>query len=504
MRVIREKRQPVSPHESSTSTPNTNQASRYCLSKCIGRGNFGDVYQAEQKTTSKIVAIKVVNLDDSPDDVKQIIKEIHFLSKLRHPNIIQYIESFSQDYNMYIVMEYCAGGSCSDLLKFHRKLPEDVVGYIIKHVLMGLKYLHLEHKVHRDIKLANVLLTENGEVKLGDFGVSTEITMTKMKKKTFVGTPFWMAPEVITRAKVSETGNNNNNNNNGSSSIDADGYDEKADIWSTGITTIELVTGAPPLAQYDPLKILFDIPKQRPPTLLGVDCSSLIKDFVKYCLIKDPKQRPGANFLLHHHFLTRNNANNNIHSNSPDNAKNKLVRLISKKMAHDSHKPGYKPRFGLASSKLDKDKENVETSIEWEFNETLIQNDAKLILSSTPVAVVSSSTSSSSAASATSRNRRRSIIEAREQGMQRSASGGSGSSYYKTNESYTGGNGSFISSYYSKAELLFSCLHRVHLRARGESTKLGVEQFINDVYKFEKENPGFCTAIVEEIMKHAT
>ena len=105
-----------------------------------------------------------------------------------------------------------------------------------------------------------------------------------------------MAPEVITRAKVSETGNNNNNNNNGSSSIDADGYDEKADIWSTGITTIELVTGAPPLAQYDPLKILFDIPKQRPPTLLGVDCSSLIKDFVKYCLIKDPKQRPGANF----------------------------------------------------------------------------------------------------------------------------------------------------------------------------------------------------------------
>ena len=80
-------------------------------------------------------------------------------------------------------MEYCAGGSCSDLLKFHKKLPEDVVGYIIKHVLMGLKYLHLEHKVHRDIKLANVLLTENGEVKLGDFGVSTEITMTKMKKQ---------------------------------------------------------------------------------------------------------------------------------------------------------------------------------------------------------------------------------------------------------------------------------------------------------------------------------
>lgn len=473
MRVTRDKKQLISPLQSSNS-PTTCQVSRYCLSKCIGKGNFGDVYKAEQKATSKLVAIKVVNLDESPDDIKQIIKEIHFLSKLRHPNIIQYIESFSQDYNMYIVMEYCAGGSCSDLLKLHKKLSEDIVGYIIKQVLLGLRYLHLEHKVHRDIKLANILLTENGDVKLGDFGVSTEITMTKMKKKTFVGTPFWMAPEVITRARVGENGHNNNGS-------DVDGYDEKADIWSTGITTIELITGAPPLAQYDPLKILFDIPKQRPPTLLGFDCSNLIKDFVKYCLIKDPKQRPGANSLLHHHFLTKNNANINIHTNSPDNAKNKLIRLIAKKILNDTHKPGYKPRFGLTSSKSDKDKENVECSIEWEFNESLIQKDGNVKLSSTESPI-----------------KKHSMIEAKDENSI------AGSSYYQTNAPNPTDTGSIISSYCSKGELLFCCLQRVHLRARGESTKLGVEQFIQDVYKFEKENPGFCTAVVEEIMKHVT
>ncbi|RCK60428.1 Sporulation-specific protein 1 [Candida viswanathii] len=490
MRVTREKKPPISSSSTpSTPSPKPNQASEYRLSKCIGRGNFGDVYRAEQKSTSKVVAIKVVNLDESPDDVKQIIKEIHFLSKLRNPNIIQYIESFSQEYNMYIVMEYCAGGSCSDLLKFHKKLPEDVVGYIIKRVLMGLRYLHLEHKVHRDIKLANVLLTETAEVKLGDFGVSTEITMTKMKKKTFVGTPFWMAPEVITRARVGESANNASTNGG-----DVDGYDEKADIWSTGITTIELVTGAPPLSQYDPLKILFDIPKQRPPTLLGYDCSSLIKDFVKYCLIKDPKQRPCANFLLHHHFLTRNNGNNTAWN---DNARTKLMRLIAKKMVHDNHKPGYKPRFGIANSRLDKDKENVETPIEWEFNETLIQQDAKVAVSSSKASASSTSSSPSTASSRDKKNG----------GETRSVSG---SSYYGTNAAagtgvagaHNGDNISLISSYNSKGELLFSCLERVHLRARDQSTKLGVEEFINNVHKFEKENPGFCTAVIEEVMKY--
>ena len=128
--------------------------------------------------------------------------------------------------------------------------------------MLGLQYLHQEHKVHRDIKLANILLTELGQVKLGDFGVSTEITMTKMKKNTFVGTPFWMAPEVITRAKLIEGNVKNCANSNGNYNGGNTGYNEKADIWSTGITTIELVTGSPPLSQYDPLKILFDIPKK--------------------------------------------------------------------------------------------------------------------------------------------------------------------------------------------------------------------------------------------------
>ncbi|EMG46807.1 SPS1 Sporulation-specific protein 1 [Candida maltosa Xu316] len=432
----------------------TNQISKYVLTKCIGRGNFGDVYCAQKTGAKSIVAIKVVNLDDSPDDVKQIIQEIHFLSKLRHNNIVQYIESFTKEYNMYIVMEYCGGGSCSDLLKYHNKLPEDLVAYIIKRVLFGLRYLHSEHKVHRDIKSANVLLTDDGEVKLADFGVSTEITMTKMKKKTFVGTPFWMAPEVITRGRVCEDNNNLKDGNDG-------GYDEKADIWSTGITTIELVTGSPPLSQYDPLKILFDIPKKRPPLLSGVDFSEDIKDFVRYCLVKDPAKRQSANKLLYHHFLSKSFNN--------EATRNKLIRYITQKIKSDKQKNGYKPRYKIINDGLNKDKENSETPIEWEFNDTLTQKET--IMEPSP-------------------------LFKHEKLLEESII----SSYYDDGTRLVSSDDSMILDN-RKEGILIHCLQLVQMRGKDEHTRIEVEKFMEILLQFERENPGLCRAIVEEIEK---
>lgn len=179
-------------------------------------------------------------------------------------------------------MEYCGGGSCADLLKCHKFLSEEIAALIIRDSLRGLQYLHSEKKIHRDIKSANILLTEDGQVKLADFGVSGQITATKAKRDTFVGTPYWMAPEIITRRH---------------------GYTEKVDIWSLGITAIELVTGSPPHSDSDPMEILFKIPKMPSPTLSEKDFSSDLVDFIKICLVKKPHGRPTATVLLKHRFF---------------------------------------------------------------------------------------------------------------------------------------------------------------------------------------------------------
>lgn len=255
------------------------QGAPYTRHEVIGRGSYGIVYKGVHNETRTTVAIKVLNLDTAEDEVSDIQKEIVLLQSLKSgdaQNVVRYHGSFLNGTRLWIIMDYCEGGSIRTLMKCGR-IEEKFITIIIREVLAALNYIHRADIIHRDVKAANILVTNDGRVQLCDFGVAAQLAANHFKRNTFVGTPYWMAPEVIS---------------------DGLSYNFKADIWSLGITVYEIATGNPPYADQEPMRAIFLIPRSTPPRLDGNLFSTHLKEFVAACLCEKPEDRPAAAELL--------------------------------------------------------------------------------------------------------------------------------------------------------------------------------------------------------------
>jgi serine/threonine-protein kinase OSR1/STK39 len=265
-------------------------ASDYNLYEEIGEGVSATVHRALCVPLNEIVAIKVLDLEKCNNDLDGIRREVQTMSLIDHPNLLRAYCSFTTGHSLWVVMPYMAGGSCLHIMKsaFPEGFEEPVIATLLREVLRALVYLHAHGHIHRDVKAGNILFDTNGSIKLADFGVSACMFDTgdrQRSRNTFVGTPCWMAPEVMQQLH---------------------GYDFKADIWSFGITALELAHGHAPFSKYPPMKVLLMTLQNAPP---GLDYerdkrfSKSFKEMVAACLVKDPKKRPSSEKLLKHSFF---------------------------------------------------------------------------------------------------------------------------------------------------------------------------------------------------------
>ncbi|KAK8618661.1 hypothetical protein V6N13_132645 [Hibiscus sabdariffa] len=271
----------------------------YTLYEEVGQGVSASVYRALCIPSNDVVAIKILDFERENCDLNNIFREAQTMVLVDHPNVLKSHCSFVNDHNLWVVMPYMAGGSCLHILKaaYPDGFEEVVIATILREVLKGLEYLHQHGHIHRDVKAGNILIDSRGAIKLGDFGVSACIFDSgdrQRMRNTFVGTPCWMAPEVLEQLH---------------------GYDFKADIWSFGITALELAHGHAPFSKYPPMKVLLMTLQNAPP---GLDYerdkkfSKSFKQMIASCLVKDPSKRPSATKLLKHSFFRQARSNDYI------------------------------------------------------------------------------------------------------------------------------------------------------------------------------------------------